>query len=223
PVIISGFAYGTDIIAQRAAVDSNLQTIGCLAHGFEQIYPKSHEPYMKRIMEHGGFFTDFWSIDTFERTNFIKRNRIIAGLSEATVVIESAEKGGSLITADLARSYDREVFAVPGRPSNPYSVGCNNLIKYQQAHMLTQPEDIPYILNWRSPEAILPAEVKLVPELNSNEKLIYDHLLIHDRSSLDSISRNTGLPTNEVASILLKLELRNLIRPLPGKAYEIHT
>ncbi len=127
PVIISGFAYGVDITAQKAAVKYNLQTIGCLAHGFNQIYPKTHAKYVAQIEENGGFFTDFWSSQTFDRNNFLKRNRIIAGLSEATVVIESAEKGGSLVTADIANSYNREVFAVPGRATDSQSKGCNNL------------------------------------------------------------------------------------------------
>lgn len=113
PIIVSGFAYGTDITAQKAALKHNLQTIGCLAHGLNQIYPKPHEKYMADIEKHGGFFTDFWSTDVFDRNNFLKRNRIIAGLSEATIVIESAKKGGSLVTADIANSYNREVFAVP--------------------------------------------------------------------------------------------------------------
>ena len=123
PVIISGFAYGVDITAQKAAVKNKLQTVGCLAHGLNQIYPKTHSKYVEQVEENGGFFTDFWSTNAFERTNFLKRNRIIAGLSEATIVIESAEKGGSLVTADIANSYNREVFAVPGRPKDLQSRG----------------------------------------------------------------------------------------------------
>ena len=152
PVIISGFAYGVDITAQKAAVKNKLQTVGCLAHGLNQIYPRSHKKYMNEIEENGGFFTDFWSTDNFDRNNFLKRNRIIAGLSEATIVIESAEKGGALVTADIANSYDREVFAVPGRPTDKYSSGCNNLIKAQKAHVLTSAADLAYILNWELDE-----------------------------------------------------------------------
>jgi len=162
PVIISGFAYGVDITAQRAAVKNKLQTIGCLAHGLNQIYPKSHKKYMAEIEEHGGFFTDFWSTDKFDRNNFLKRNRIIAGLSEATVVIESAEKGGALVTADIANSYDREVFAVPGRPSDKFSIGCNNLIKAQQAHVLTSAADLVYILNWQIDEKQKSVQKKII-------------------------------------------------------------
>ncbi|VAV86110.1 Rossmann fold nucleotide-binding protein Smf possibly involved in DNA uptake, partial [hydrothermal vent metagenome] len=161
PIIVSGFAYGTDITAQKAALKNNLQTIGCLAHGLNQIYPKVHKKYMVDIERHGGFFTDFWSTDEFDRNNFLKRNRIIAGLSEATIIIESAEKGGSLVTADIANSYNREVFAVPGRSTDSQSVGCNNLIKVQRAHLLSNPADVPYILNWNLENEKKPIQKKL--------------------------------------------------------------
>ncbi|NNK88353.1 MAG: DNA-protecting protein DprA [Flavobacteriaceae bacterium] len=219
PIVVSGFAYGTDITAQQAAVNNNLQTIGCLAHGFDQIYPRPHKIYVERIMEHGGFYTDFWSIDDFERTNFLKRNRIIAGLSEVTIVIESAEKGGSLVTADIANSYDREVFAVPGRPEDIFSAGCNNLIKNHLAHMLTQPEDVPYLLDWPTPGK-KEQQIKLFPELTSEEQRIYGFLGKHGKTELDSIALELDLPTFKVASVLLSLELKGIIRPLPGKAFE---
>src|SRR5690606_34019847 len=121
PVIVSGLAYGVDICAHKAAIEYNLQNIACLAHGLNQMYPKDHKRYTQKIEENGGFITEFWSSDAFDRNNFLKRNRIIAGLSEATIVIESAEKGGSLVTADIANSYDREVFAVPGRTTDKQS------------------------------------------------------------------------------------------------------
>lgn len=185
PVIISGFAYGVDITAQRAAVKHNLQTIGCLAHGLNQIYPKSHKRYMYDIEENGGFFTDFWSTDNFDRNNFLKRNRIIAGLSEATVVIESAEKGGALVTADIANSYDREVFAVPGRPTDKFSLGCNNLIKAQQAHVLTSAVDLAYILNWEIEEKQEPVQKQLFIELEKDEQRLYEFLKLQGKTELD--------------------------------------
>ena len=149
PIIVSGFAYGTDITAQKSALKHNLQTIGCLAHGLNQIYSKAHKKYVVDIEKHGDFYMDFWSTDVFDRNNFLKRNRIIAGLSEATIIIESAEKGGSLVTAEIANSYNREVFAVPRRTTDSQSVGCNNLIKFQKAHLLSNPLNIPYLLNWQ--------------------------------------------------------------------------
>lgn len=220
PIIVSGFAYGTDITAQKAAMTHNLQTIGCLAHGFEQVYPKVHKKYVSRIEENGGFYTDFWSTDTFDRNNFLKRNRIIAGLSEATVVIESAEKGGSLVTADIANGYNREIFAVPGRTKDTQSVGCNNLIKRQLAHLLSKPEDIPYILNWKLEEETKHVQKKLFVELNQVEKEVY-RVLKEGQEILDIIALKCEMPTHQVASVLLNMELKGVVRPLPGKQFEI--
>lgn len=222
PVIVSGFAYGTDITAQKAAMHNNLQTIGCLAHGLNQIYPKVHKKYMQAVENHGGFFTDFWSTDPFDRNNFLKRNRIIAGLSEATVVIESAEKGGSLVTADIANSYDREVFAVPGRITDTQSVGCNNLIKYQKAHLLSNVMDIPYLLNWKLKEEPKPSiQKQLFVNLNDEEKQIVKVLKDKNKELLDVIALDCQLPIYKVASILLNLELKGVVRPLPGKQFEL--
>jgi len=222
PVIVSGFAYGTDITAQKAALKHNLQTIGCLAHGLNQVYPKAHKKYWAAIEEHGGFLTDFWSSDTFDRNNFLKRNRVIAGLSEATIVIESAEKGGSLVTAELANSYNREVFAVPGRITDSQSVGCNNLIKFQKAHLLSNPLDVPYILNWELEEKKKAGVQKqLFVELTDEEKQIYNCLKEHEKLQLDSVALHCNLPTHRAASILLGMELKGVVRPLPGKVFEL--
>lgn len=221
PIIISGFAYGTDITAQKSALKNNLQTIGCLAHGFDQIYPKVHTKYIKDIEEYGGFFTDFWSSDNFDRNNFLKRNRIIAGLSEATIVIESAEKGGSLVTADIAMSYNREVFAVPGRPTDTQSIGCNNLIKQQRAHLLSQAEDVPYILNWNIDRPLQKQQKLNVIELDKDEQMVVEFLKDNGKSLLDLIALKTNMPAYRIASILLNLELKNMVRPLPGKLFEL--
>jgi len=182
PIIVSGFAYGVDICIQREAIKHGLQTIGCLAHGLNQIYPKVHAKYQAEVSANGGFYTEFWSTSNPERENFLKRNRIIAGMSEATLVVESAEKGGSLVTADIANSYNRDVFAVPGRASDKYSLGCNNLIKKQQAHMLTSAADLIYLLNW------------------------------------DLEEKKTK--TVQKSTTLLAMEMKGVIRPLPGKLFE---
>ncbi|WNH14388.1 DNA-processing protein DprA [Thalassobellus suaedae] len=222
PVIVSGFAYGTDITAHKSALKHNLQTVGCLAHGLNQIYPKVHKKYMGEVEKNGGFFTDFWSSDHFDRNNFLKRNRVIAGLSEATIVIESAEKGGSLVTADIASSYNRDVFAVPGRTTDSQSVGCNNLIKQQKAHMLSTPLDVPYILNWQLEEDKKPViQKQLFVELDSTEKIIYNYLKDKNKQQLDHIAISCNLPIFKVASILLTMELKGVIRPLPGKLFEV--
>lgn len=224
PIIVSGFAYGTDITAHKAAIKNGLQTIGCLAHGFNQIYPKTHKKYVVDVEKNGGFYTDFWSTDAFDRNNFLKRNRIIAGLSEATIVIESAEKGGSLVTADIANSYNRDVFAVPGRTNDSQSTGCNNLIKYQKAHMLTTPLDVPYLLNWKLEEDTLiksAIQKQLFVELNAEEKVIYNFLKDNEKQLLDVIALDCNMPIFKVSSTLLNMELKGVVRPLPGKLFEL--
>ncbi|KAA5827378.1 DNA-protecting protein DprA [Algibacter amylolyticus] len=222
PIIVSGFAYGTDITAHKAAMKHKLQTVACLAHGLNQIYPKVHKKYMVDMEKNGGFFSDFWSTDTFDKNNFLKRNRVIAGLSEATIVIESAEKGGSLVTADIAHSYNRDVFAVPGRTTDSQSIGCNNLIKHQKAHMLTTPLDVPYILGWELESEKQPViQKQLFVELDATEKVIYNYLKENDKQQLDSIALNCNLPIFKVSGTLLNMELKGVVRPLPGKLFEV--
>lgn len=220
PVIVSGFAYGTDIVAHKAAIKNNLQTIACLAHGLNQLYPKTHQRYVDDVEKNGGFMTDFSTTNSFDRTNFLRRNRIIAGMSETTIVIESAEKGGSLVTADIAHSYDREVFAVPGRTTDKLSLGCNNLIKSQKARMLTSAEDLIYMLNWDI-ETPKPKQISLFLELSDEQKIITDKLTELGKCELDYLSLACKIPTFKLASMLLELELSGVVRPLPGKQFEL--
>jgi len=221
PVIVSGFAYGTDITAHKAALKNKLQTVGCLAHGLNQMYPKAHKKYVSEVESNGGFYSDFWSSDAFERNNFLKRNRIIAGISEATIVIESAEKGGSLVTADIANSYNRDVFAVPGRTTDGLSIGCNNLIKQQKAHLLSTPLDIAYLLNWELKKEQPGVQKELFVALNKEEELIYNYLKLNNKAVLDTIALDCKLPTYKIASTLLNMELKGVVRPLPGKLFEV--
>lgn len=222
PVIVSGFAYGTDITAHKAALEHKLQTVACLAHGFNRIYPNVHKKYVSEVDKNGGFFSEFWSTSEFDRKHFLRRNRIIAGVSEATIVIESAEKGGSLVTADIANSYNRDVFAVPGRTTDIQSIGCNNLIKHQKAHMLTNPLDVPYILNWELESNNKPViQKQLFVELDDNEKVIYNYLKTNNKQVLDVIAINCNMPIFKLAGILLNMELKGVIRPLPGKLFEV--
>lgn len=221
PVIISGFAYGTDITAHKSAIKNNLHTIGCLAHGLNQIYPKVHKKYIHQVENNGGLVSEFWSTSNPDRENFIKRNRIIAGLSEATLVIESAEKGGSLITADIANSYNREVFATPGRPEDKLSIGTNNLIKLQRAQLITSAADIIYMLNWNTKSSsIKPIQPQLFIELNEIEEKIIGFLKGKNKVDLDTISISCQLPIYSISSTLLNLELKGIIRPHPGKQFE---
>ena len=221
PIIVSGFAYGVDICAHKAAMKNDLQTVGVLAHGFEEIYPKSHKKYVAEMHKNGGFLTDFWHNDEIIRENFLKRNRIVAGISEATIIIESADKGGSLVTADIANSYSRDVFAVPGRSTDNFSKGCNDLIKRNKAAILTSANDLVEMLNWnldkKSPKAI---QKQLFVELNEFEQIIYDFLIEHGKELLDVIAINCNIPIHKTTTILFNLEMKGVVKPLPGKLYE---
>lgn len=220
PVIVSGFAYGVDITAHQFAIDCKLQTIGVLAHGLNQVYPRTHKKYMAKMEENGGFITEFWSTSNPDKENFVRRNRIVAGISEATIVIESADKGGSLITANLANDYNRDVFAVPGRVTDRYSQGCNDLIKTQKASLLTSAADLIYVLNWdieKKPKAI---QKQLFIDLEPDEQKIYDFLLKSGKELLDIIALECDFPVFKISGILLNMELKGVIRPLPGKLFE---
>lgn len=222
PIIVSGFAYGVDITAHKEAMHHGLQTIGVLAHGIEQIYPKVHSKYVAQVMENGGFYTEHWHDEQPLRENFLQRNRIIAGISEATIVVESAIKGGSLVTAEIANSYNREVFAVPGRTTDIYSQGCNNLIRTNRAQLLNSAQDLIYFLNWDQPKkSTKTIQPQLFINLEGDEKIIYDYLQQHGKNSLDTLNVETKIPIYKLSSLLLELELKGLIRPLPGKIFEV--
>jgi DNA processing protein len=222
PVIVSGFAYGIDIVAHRTALKNNLQTIACLAHGLNTIYPKLHKKYVQSILNKGGLLTEFWSSDPFDRNNFLKRNRIIAGMSQGTVIVESGLKGGSLVTADIANSYNRDVFAFPGRCNDSKSSGCNHLIKTQQAQLITQAADIIYMLNWDldSTQNKTIIQPELFIDLNEDEEIIYNYLKKEKKDILDSIALQCDFSISRTVIHLFNLELKGLIRSLPGKMYE---
>ncbi len=237
PIIVSGFAYGVDICAHKAAIKNKLQTIGVLAHGFEHVYPKAHKKYIHQLNEHGGFITEFFHDETPLRENFLKRNRIVAGISKATIIIESATKGGSLVTADIANSYDRDVFAVPGKVNDLMSKGCNGLIQQNKAHLLQSAKDIVQMLNWDIStgsiqsistnsiqdvsRASAPIQKQLFIELNEDEQKVYDYLEKNGQQLLDVIALETHIPVFQLATILLQLELKNVVKPLPGKVFEL--
>ena len=220
PVIVSGFAYGVDIFAHQLAMDNNLQTIGVLAHGLNQIYPKPHKKYVAKMEQNGGFMTEFWSSSNPDKENFVRRNRIVAGISEATIVIESADRGGSLITANIANDYNRDVFAVPGRTTDKYSQGCNNLIKTQKANLLTSAADLVYILNWDIHTKTKPVQKQLFVSLDEDEQKVYDYLLKNGKEVMDIIALRCDFPIYKISGMLLNMELKGVIRPLPGKLFE---
>jgi DNA processing protein len=211
-----------DIAIQKAAMKKGLQTVACLAHGLNQIYPKAHKKYVAQMERNGGFITEFWSSSNPDRENFLKRNRIIAGMSEATLVVESAEKGGSLVTADLANGYNREVFAVPGRSTDKFSRGCNDLIKRQKAHLLTSAADLIYLLGWELEEKRENPQVQkqLFIDLDTTERSVHSYLQLNGKQLLDTVALECNLPIHTTSSTLLNLEMKGLIRPLPGKLFE---
>ncbi len=221
PIIISGFAYGVDICAHKAAIKNNLQTIGVLAHGFETIYPKTHKKYISEVHKNGGFITEFWHDEQPLRENFLKRNRIVAGLSKATIIIESAKKGGSLVTADIANSYNRDVFALSGRANDIYSTGCNNLIKNNQAHLLSSDDDIVKMLNWDLSKTSTLVQKELFINLTDVEQKVYDYLQQNGKQLLDVIALNCDIPVYKLSSVLIQMELKGVVKPLPGKLFEI--
>jgi DNA processing protein len=174
-----------------------------------------------KMEQNGGFFTEFWHTSNPDKENFVKRNRIVAGMAEATIVIESAEKGGSLITATLANDYNRDVFAVPGRVGDKFSAGCNNLIKTQRAHLLTSAADLIYIMNWQlEPKKTKSVQKQLFVSLEEEEQKVYDYLFQKGKELMDIIAIECDFPIYKTSSILLNLELKGVIRPLPGKLFE---
>lgn len=222
PIIVSGFAYGVDICAHKAAMKHNLQTIAVLAHGLEQVYPRVHKRYIHQVNEHGGFFTEFFHGETPMRENFLKRNRIVAGISQATIIVESAKKGGSLVTADIANSYDRDVFAVPGKTTDNMSRGCNNLIQSHKAQLLQSAEDLVKYLNWDVQlKEKQPKQIPLWVDLTSEEEKIVKYLSENGQQLMDLIALETEVPVYQLASMLLQLELKGVVNPLPGKVFEL--
>ncbi len=222
PVIISGLAYGVDVEAHLQALKYDLPTIGVLGHGFQRVYPAIHQKIARQMLENGGLISEFWHTDPVDRNNFLKRNRIVAGMSEAVIIIESAEKGGALVTADIANSYNRDVFAVPGRASDTFSKGCNNLIKNNKAALITEAEDIINMLQWTE-EKVKPAspQLNLFVDLNEDEQAIFDLLQTEGKISLDEMSLRLKMPVSKLAQILLQMELNNIVTSLPGKFFEL--
>ena len=223
PIIVSGLAYGIDVIAHKSALKNNLQTLAVLGHGLDTIYPTSHRSIAKDIYETGALITDFPSKTKFDRNNFIKRNRIIAGLSDATIVIESGEQGGALITADLANSYNREVFAVPGNVGSKYSIGCNQLIKANKAALIETSKDIEFLLGWE-PANILksPKQISLFSDFTAEEQKIIDYLKNVEQESIDLICIKIQMPVSKVSSLLLNLEFAGVVKSKPGKVYSLN-
>ncbi len=219
-VIVSGLAYGIDYNAHAAALKYGLKTVAVLGHGLHTLYPYAHKNIAGKIMENGCLCSDFCSNMEPERNNFIKRNRIIAGLSDATIVVESGLKGGALITADIAASYNRDVFTFPGRSGDEMSAGCNQLIKNNKAALIETCRDIEYFLSWEPLGKKGIARQKLLfQELNKEEELIIKTIKEYEKISMNDLSILADIPLGKISGILLNLEFEGLITPGPGNVY----
>lgn len=220
-LVVSGLAYGIDVHAHKACLKYDVPTVGVFAHGLDNLYPALHAPIASKMLEKGGLLTDFVSETKIDRQNFLRRNRIIAGLADATIIVESAEKGGALVTADIANSYNRDVFAFPGRSNDPFSKGCNKLIKLNEAVLVESAIDIEKAMNWdvkvQSPR---PIQTSLFVELNDDEQKLVDLLKGGDRF-IDEITIETQMPMSKVSALLLGLEFKGLLISLPGKMYRL--
>jgi DNA processing protein len=219
--IISGMAYGVDITAHRAALQHQLPTLAVVAHGLDRLYPSVHMDTMIQMEEQGGMITEFLSGTNPDRENFPKRNRIIAGLSDATLVVESGAKGGSMITADIALSYSRDVFAVPGNNGAEMSAGCNYLIHTQKASLVRGGQDIAKLMNWQAKKKELSAQTAMFTDLEEDEKTILSFLHQNGASTIDEICFKNALQMNKASVTLLNLEFKGMIISLPGKVYTL--
>lgn len=216
-IITSGLAYGIDVCAHRAALANGLNTVAVLGHPLNTIYPVTHRNTAAQIEENGALITEYASQMPTLKVNFVARNRIVAGMTDATVVIESKEQGGSLITADLASGYNREVFALPGDIQNETSKGCNNLIKANKASLITSAKDIADFMGWqyKSPRNI----ISLFPELDEAEQKIIELLNEKRECQINTITEETGIAASLVISSLMGLEFKGLVRSYPGNRY----
>jgi DNA processing protein len=217
--VISGLAYGIDSCAHRRALELGIDTIGVLGHGLDRIYPAQNRKLAERMIEQGGLMTEFMSNTKPDRENFPKRNRIVAGMSDAILVIESDRKGGALITAEIANSYNRDVFAVPGRIGDDYSRGCHFLIKTNRAALVENGKDIAYLMGWEEKKVEQKSQAELFVNLTEEQKLILKTIQEHNEIAIDQLTIKTSLSTSKVAAILLSLEFEGLVKSLPGKLY----
>ena len=224
-IIVSGLAYGVDICAHKVALEVGLPTIGVVGHGLDRIYPAAHRPTAVKMLDNGALLTEYLSQTNPDRQNFVQRNRIIAGLSDATVVIESAAKGGALITAEVANDYNRDVFAFPGRVGDEWSAGCNALIKSQKASLIESAADLCQCMNWESDvDASIsqPIQTALFLDLSDHEQQIITTLRQNSEGmQVNEIAISLSQPFSKISSLLLEMEFKGLVKCLPGSVYRI--
>lgn len=220
--IVSGLALGIDAIAHKKSVALGLPTIGVLGHGLDKMYPPNHKELAEQMMEHGGVMSEFPSGSTAEKGNFPMRNRIVAGLSDVTVVVESQVSGGALITAAMAAGYNREVMAFPGRVNDSRSAGCNELIRTNAAAMITKAEDLLQLMNWDKHKKRKAVQPQLFLHLSAEEQKIVDALQAKEKVHADELMYGCGMAGSQLAATLLQLEMQGVIRSLPGKYYRLY-
>ena len=225
-LIVSGLAYGIDICAHRATLDNGMSTVGVLAHGLDTIYPSMHrKTAADMVHQQGGLLTEYTTHTTPEKGNFVRRNRIVAGMCDACIVVESSQRGGSLITAELALEYNREVLAFPGRVYDECSKGCNNLIRSQQATLITCAEDLLQAMGWKNPLAKAPkqkaVQQDLFPELTDEERAIVNTLKNVDDKHVNQIAIDTNIPYARVSMLLFDLEMNGIVKALGGARYRL--
>lgn len=225
-LIVSGLAYGVDVNAHRAALDNGYDTIGVLAHGLDQIYPARHREIAKEMLSHGGLLTEFMSQTNADKPNFVRRNRIVAGMSDATILVESAAKGGGLITCRIAQSYDREVFAFPGAVGMEMSEGCNNLIAQNGAALITGAGDFVKMMGWTNDAALAKAKANgiardLFPILSEDEQKVVALLTKQNDLPLNVISVKSSISISAISMTMFNLEMKGIIKPLAGGVYHL--
>lgn len=217
--IISGLAYGIDITAHRKSLNINTPTIGVMGNGMNKIYPAEHKSLALKMCENGGVLTEHTSDIMAKAEHFPMRNRIVAALCDALIVVETAIRGGSMITADLAFGYNKDIFAVPGRLRDKYSEGCNHLIKIDKARLIENAKDVAYIMRWEEMDMQKVVQNQLFIELDAQEKNIVDIIRNTEGIAIDELSYRAQLPPSQLASLLLSLEFKGAICTLPGKRY----
>ena len=220
-LIVSGLAFGIDAIAHKKAVKLNMPTVGVLGHGLDMIYPAMNKSLANDMLQNGGLLSEFTSGTGPDRTNFPMRNRIVAGISDVTIVVESDIAGGALITALMANGYNREVAAYPGRVTDAKSSGCNELIRTNIAAMITQPEDLLQLMNWGTGSKPKSIQKQLFLNLTANEQKIIDMLQAKASLHADELMHGTGLANSQLAATLLQLEMQDIVKTLPGKYYRL--
>lgn len=225
-LIVSGLAYGIDICAHRQALSAGMETVGVLAHGLDQIYPSHHRDTAKQMVAHGGLLTEYTTQTEPLPNNFRQRNRIVAGMADATIVVESAYKGGALITARIAQDYGRDVFAFPGAVGAPYSEGCNLLIRDNKAGLITTADDLVAAMGWPSAaqqEQVRDAgiERQLFPDLTPEEQAIVTLLKQTNDLQLNILSVKTNIPIGQLTALLFQLEMKGVVKPLAGGTYHL--